>query len=68
MGCCGQSVRVGVYFRYLGTSTLTISLKTRTYTWTSVNPLTPVDPSDVPLVAQVHCLRQEGVAHIAESY
>jgi len=68
MGCCGGRARYGVYFRYLGTSTLTVSTKSRTYTWTSVNRLAPVDPSDVPLVALIHSLRQEGVAHMEELY
>lgn len=68
MGCCGQRARLGVYFRYTGTSTLTVSLKSRSYTWTSADPLVPVDPSDVPLVALIHSLQQEGVAHLAESY
>jgi len=68
MGCCGGRARYGVYFRYLGTSTLTVSTKSRTYTWTSVNRLAPVDPSDVPLVALIHSLQQEGVAHMEELY
>lgn len=68
MGCCGGRARYGVYFRYLGTSTLTISLNARTYTWTDVNPLAPVDPLDVPFISPIPLLQEEGIAHMEELY
>ena len=68
MGCCGNQPRVGVYFRYLGNSTLTISMNRRVYTWTDVNPLAPVDPLDVPFISPIPLLQEEGIAHMEESY